>query len=108
VRGCSSHRPVRTMPCSGFWSLGMVQLLILGCDFPDPLSRVSNVREVGKKSPATAGLFPIVQVPEPGPDGVSVDPLGEELGPTVLPDGFMLVLDRSPSRRCFLWSLRCC
>jgi hypothetical protein len=24
---------------------------------------------------------------------VSVDPLGEELGPTVLPDGFMLVLE---------------
>jgi hypothetical protein len=31
-------------------------------------------------------------VPEPELFGVSVDPLGEEFGPTVLPDGFMLVV----------------
>ena len=30
--------------------------------------------------------------PEPGPVGVSVDPLGEEPAPMVLPDGFMVVL----------------
>jgi hypothetical protein len=30
-------------------------------------------------------------VPEPGPDGLRVDPLREELGPTVLPDRFMFV-----------------
>lgn len=30
-------------------------------------------------------------VPEPGPVGVNVDPLGEPLGPSVFPDGFMLV-----------------
>jgi hypothetical protein len=31
--------------------------------------------------------------PEPDPLGASLEPLGDELGPTVLPDGFMLVLD---------------
>lgn len=30
-------------------------------------------------------------VPEPGPVGVRVDPLGEEPAPSVLPDGFVLV-----------------
>jgi hypothetical protein len=30
-------------------------------------------------------------IPEPGPVGVSVDPLGEEPAPMVLPDGFVVV-----------------
>ena len=30
--------------------------------------------------------------PEPGPVGVNVDPLGEGLAPTVLPDGFIVLL----------------
>jgi hypothetical protein len=30
-------------------------------------------------------------MPEPGPVGVSVDPLGEALGPSVLPDGLWVV-----------------
>jgi len=30
-------------------------------------------------------------MPEPGPLGVSVDPLGEAPAPTVLPDGFILL-----------------
>jgi hypothetical protein len=29
--------------------------------------------------------------PEPGPVGVKVDPLGEPFGPSVFPDGFMLL-----------------
>jgi hypothetical protein len=32
-------------------------------------------------------------MPEPGPVGVRVDPLGELLGASVLPDGFVAVLD---------------
>jgi hypothetical protein len=31
-------------------------------------------------------------MPEPGPVGVNVDPLGEPLGASVFPDGFVLVL----------------
>jgi hypothetical protein len=31
--------------------------------------------------------------PEPGPVGVNVDPLGEPLGASVFPDGFMVVLE---------------
>ena len=31
--------------------------------------------------------------PEPGPVGVMVDPLGEPLGASVLPDGFMVLLE---------------
>jgi hypothetical protein len=48
---------------------------------------------IRKKSPAPAGLCLYRPVPEPGPDGVSVEPLGDELGPTVLPDGFVFVLE---------------
>ena len=32
-------------------------------------------------------------IPEPGPVGVSVDPLGEEPAPMVLPDGFVVVVE---------------
>src|SRR5471030_2296162 len=37
------------------------------------------------------GLSPgtYLPTPEPGPVGVSVDPLGEELGASVLPEGFV-------------------
>jgi hypothetical protein len=45
-----------------------------------------------KKSPAFAGLFSLTTYllsPEPGPVGANVDPLGEGLAPTVLPDGFL-------------------
>jgi hypothetical protein len=31
--------------------------------------------------------------PDPGPVGVTVDPLGEPLGASVFPDGFMVVLE---------------
>jgi hypothetical protein len=31
-------------------------------------------------------------MPEPGPVGVKVDPLGEPLGASVFPDGFVAVL----------------
>jgi hypothetical protein len=48
---------------------------------------------IAKKSPAPAGLSLYRPVPEPAPDGVSVEPLGDELGPTVLPDEFIFVLE---------------
>jgi hypothetical protein len=32
-------------------------------------------------------------MPEPGPVGVSVEPLGEEPAPMVLPDGFVVVVE---------------
>jgi hypothetical protein len=32
-------------------------------------------------------------IPDPGPVGVNVEPLGDELGPTVLPEGFIVELD---------------
>jgi hypothetical protein len=48
------------------------------------------------KAPQPAGLCLIfaylpVPMPEPGPLGVSVDPLGEAPAPTELPDGFILL-----------------
>jgi hypothetical protein len=48
-----------------------------------------------KKAPRQAGLFSqhlcaTYRLPEPGPDGVMVDPLGEPLGASVLPDGFVV------------------
>jgi len=52
------------------------------------------------KSPAQErGLFGLrrnlvyLLRPEPGPVGVKVDPLGEPLGASVFPDGFMVVLE---------------
>ena len=35
--------------------------------------------------------------PEPGPLGVKVDPLGEGFGPSVLPDGFMVLFGLVPT-----------
>jgi hypothetical protein len=37
-------------------------------------------------------LFLYLPIPEPGPVGVSVDPLGEALGPSVLPEGLWVLL----------------
>jgi hypothetical protein len=54
-------------------------------------------RRDAKKAPLFAGLFWIDLIsnyllsPEPGPVGVSVDPLGEALGPSVFPDGFIVL-----------------
>jgi hypothetical protein len=53
-----------------------------------------------RKAPHKAGLFShhfhlrviYLPTPEPGPVGANVDPLGEPLGASVLPDGFMVVL----------------
>jgi hypothetical protein len=53
-----------------------------------------------RKTPREAGLFShyfrlrviYLPTPEPGPVGANVDPLGEPLGASVLPDGFMVVL----------------
>jgi hypothetical protein len=36
-------------------------------------------------------------VPEPGPVGVKVEPLGEEFGPSVLPDGLMVLFGLAPA-----------
>jgi hypothetical protein len=47
-----------------------------------------------KKPRGNAGLFSwftYLLRPEPGPVGVSVDPLGDALGPSVFPDGFIVV-----------------
>jgi hypothetical protein len=45
-----------------------------------------------KKGPAfREALFLYLPIPEPGPVGVSVDPLGEALGPSVLPDGLWVL-----------------
>jgi hypothetical protein len=47
-----------------------------------------------KKSPAFARPFLsylYLPIPEPGPVGVSVEPLGEALGPSVLPDGLWVL-----------------
>jgi hypothetical protein len=52
-----------------------------------------------QKAPHGAGLFVVrrsvayLPRPEPGPVGVKVDPLGEPLGASVFPDGFMVVLE---------------
>jgi hypothetical protein len=52
-----------------------------------------------KKPRGEAGLFvhcsciTYLLRPEPGPVGVNVEPLGEPLGCSVLPDGFTLVLE---------------
>jgi hypothetical protein len=51
-----------------------------------------RVECVIKKSPAFAGLFLIhLPVPDPGPVGPNVDPLGDALGPSVLPDGLWVL-----------------
>ena len=46
-----------------------------------------------KKGPAfrEAFFYLYLPIPEPGPVGVSVDPLGEALGPSVLPDGLWVL-----------------
>lgn len=44
-------------------------------------------------------------VPEPGPVGVSVEPLGEEFGPSVLPDGLMVLFGLAPAPPVVLPSL---
>jgi hypothetical protein len=51
-----------------------------------------------KKAPHVARLSLLRRIayllrPEPGPVGVSVDPLGEDPAPMVLPDGFRVVLE---------------
>jgi hypothetical protein len=52
-----------------------------------------------KKPRGKAGLFVVrrgvsyLLRPEPGPVGVNVDPLGEPLGASVFPDGFMVLLE---------------
>jgi hypothetical protein len=38
------------------------------------------------------GFFFYLLLPEPAPPGVNVDPLGEALGPRVLPDGLAVLL----------------
>jgi hypothetical protein len=45
-----------------------------------------------EKAPHKRGLScAYLPRPEPGPVGVSVDPLGDGLGPRVLPEGFMVL-----------------
>ena len=42
-------------------------------------------------------LLSYLLVPEPGPVGVTVEPLGEEFGPSVLPDGLMVLFGLAPA-----------
>jgi hypothetical protein len=54
--------------------------------------------ETAKESPAFREAFSgfiltYLLIPEPGPVGVSVDPLGDEPAPMVLPDGFVVVVE---------------
>jgi hypothetical protein len=61
--------------------------------------------ETAKESPAVRGAFSrenrlaYLLIPEPGPVGVSVDPLGEEPAPMVLPDGFVVVVEPGAAER---------
>jgi hypothetical protein len=48
-------------------------------------------KTIAQKKPRTdAGPFSYLRVPEPGPVGVNVEPLGEEFGPSVLPEGLIV------------------
>src|SRR5260370_11300656 len=50
-------------------------------------------RRVRKKALRKCGAFLFYfRMPEPGPVGVNVDPLGEALGPRELPDGLAVLL----------------
>ena len=59
-------------------------------------SRVATFRRVRKKSPALCGAFSYLLVPEPGPVGDRVEPLGELFGPSVLPDGLAVLFPAPP------------
>lgn len=49
-----------------------------------------SARSNQEKAPHLRGFLATYLLrPDPGPVGVNVDPLGEGLAPTVLPDGFM-------------------
>jgi hypothetical protein len=54
----------------------------------------SQLVERRKKPRFSRGFLSYRPVPEPGPVGVTVEPLGEEPAPIVLPDGF--VVDPAP------------
>jgi hypothetical protein len=56
--------------------------------FEGPLTKEWRI----KKPRADAGLFSYLRVPEPGPVGANVEPLGEEFGPSVLPEGLAVSL----------------
>lgn len=47
--------------------------------------------------PRIKRAFLYLLVPAPGPVGVKVDPLGEAFGPSVLPDGLMVLLPAPPA-----------
>jgi len=53
-------------------------------------ARVDSARSNQEKAPHSRGFLATYLLrPEPGPVGVNVEPLGEGLAPTVLPDGFV-------------------
>ena len=57
--------------------------------FPEWLHFQRRVRK--KKPRENAGLSLYLEWPDPGPEGASVDPLGEALGPRVFPDGLWVL-----------------
>jgi hypothetical protein len=57
-----------------------------------PVPRISSKGGL-KKPRESAGLFHICSCRAQAQLGVNVEPLGDELGPIVLPEGFIVVLD---------------
>jgi hypothetical protein len=57
---------------------------------------VTFPKKSAQKARAIAALFYFF-VPEPGPVGVRVEPLGEEFGPSVLPDGLTVLFGLAPA-----------
>jgi hypothetical protein len=70
----------------------VINFMISSCFRQDKIPLPSLFSEA--KAPLFAGLLVYRPVPEPGPEGVKVDPLGEEPAPIVLPDG--LVVEPGP------------
>ena len=62
------------------------------------LTLCQKMRLIQKKAPHQGGAFCLSLVghyrlrPEPGPVGANVDPLGEPVGASVFPEGFMVLL----------------
>ena len=54
-------------------------------------SKGHSQKNSAKKAPRRCGAFLYLLVPEPGPVGVNVEPLGEAFGPSVLPEGLAVL-----------------
>jgi hypothetical protein len=54
------------------------------------------LKKCGSLPVRKCGAFLYLRVPDPGPVGVRVEPLGEAFGPSVLPDGLMVLFPTPP------------